>query len=211
MHEHDDDALVRAAQAGDAGAFGQLYERHFGRIYGYLVKLGEPAEAEDLTAQVFLRALEALPRSRWTGGSVRAWLVRIAHNLLTDAHRRRARRRCAPLDETLPDRTPAADPADWILHQERGQEVRAAVARLPEAHRQVLALKFVAGLSNAEVAAVLGRSEGAVKAVQHAALDALRRRLARRLEFDVPAAPRRRPRRTEARPSRGMVSTGRAA
>jgi RNA polymerase sigma-70 factor, ECF subfamily len=188
----DDEALVRAAQAGDLGAFGQLYERHFGSVYAYLVTQEHPAEAEDLTAQVFLRALEALPRYRWMGVSVRAWLHRIASNLLVDAHRRRVRRPSAPLDQDLPDRTPAAAPEDWVLHQERGQEVRGALDGLPEAHRQVLALKFVAGLSNAEVGAVLGRSEGAIKAVQHAALDSLRRYLAHRVGVDAHPPPRRR-------------------
>ena len=176
-----DEALVRAAQAGDAAAFGRLYDRYFAGVYGYLARqVPTPEEAEDLAADVFLRALEALPGYRWTGLPVRAWLLRIARNRLVDGRRRRARRPSVPLDAAgpLPDAARTADPARWLADKVARERLLAAVARLTAQQRQVVTRKFAAGLSNAEVAAVLGRSEGAVKALQHAALAALRRHLA---------------------------------
>jgi RNA polymerase sigma-70 factor (ECF subfamily) len=172
-----DEALVRAAQAGDAAAFGRLYDRHFAAVYGYLAHQGvTPAEAEDLAAEVFLRALEALPGYRWTGLPVRAWLLRIARNRLVDAWRQRARRPSAPLAAAgaLPDAARTADPARWLVEKVDRERLLVAVARLTTLQRQVVTLKFAGGRSNGEAAAVLGRSAGAVKALQHAALDTLR-------------------------------------
>jgi RNA polymerase sigma-70 factor (ECF subfamily) len=178
--EQPDEALVRAARAGDAGAFGQLYERYFEKVFGYLAfKVGAPAEAEDLAGQVFLRALEALPGYRWTGVPFQAWLFRIAHNLLVDWLRRAGRRPTVPLDAIAGFATaddPAADPERWTLERATRQELAEAVARLTPAQQQVLGLRFVAGLPTAEVARVLGRSEASVKALQHAGLRALQRR-----------------------------------
>jgi RNA polymerase sigma-70 factor, ECF subfamily len=175
-----DQDLVRAAQAGDVDAFGQLYERYFDKVYSYLgFKLGSPAEAEDLAGQVFLRALESLPGYRWTGVPFQAWLFRIAHNLLVDWLRRAGRRPTVPLDAVAGVAAaddPAADPERWTLERATRQELAEAVARLTPAQQQVLGLRFVAGLPTAEVARVLGRSEASVKALQHAGLRALQRR-----------------------------------
>ncbi len=175
-----DEQLVRAAQQGDAAAFGRLYERYFERIYGYLAfKLGDTAEAEDLAGQVFLKALESLGGFRWTGVPFQAWLFRIAHNLLVDALRRKRKRPSEPLDEAIPDRRQEVDPEALLAEKITREELLAAVDRLTELQRQVVALKFAAGLSNAEVAQLLGKSEGAVKALQHAALQSLHRQFRR--------------------------------
>jgi RNA polymerase sigma-70 factor, ECF subfamily len=175
-----DQDLVLAAQAGDVDAFGQLYERYFDKVYSYLgFKLGSPAEAEDLAGQVFLRALESLPGYRWTGVPFQAWLFRIAHNLLVDSLRRRARRPSEPLDEALPDDARSADPEGWLVEKVTREDLLEAVDGLTELQRQVITLKFAAGLSNAEVAVILDRTEGAVKALQHAGIQALQRRLVR--------------------------------
>ena len=174
-----DEALVRAAQGGDAAAFGRLYERYFDAIYGYLAfHLGGPDEAEDAAGQVFLRALEALPRYRWTGAPVRAWLYRIAHNLVIDRRRHRARHPVTELLDGHADGRALGDPTDWLAEKVAREALLAAVDDLTAAQRQVILLKFAAGLSNAEAAAVLGRTEGAVKALQHAGLQGLHRRLA---------------------------------
>ena len=176
-----DEDLVRAAQAGNAAAFGQLYERYFDKVYNYVsFKVGSPAEAEDIAGQVFLRALESLPVYKWTGVPFQAWLFRIAHNLLVDALRRRARRPSEPLDETMPDRSAVADPEAWLAAKVAREGLLHAVERLTELQRQVISLKFAAGLKNAEVAHVLGRTEGAVKALQHAAIQSLQRQLVQR-------------------------------
>jgi RNA polymerase sigma-70 factor, ECF subfamily len=175
----EDGALVRAAQGGDVAAFGRLYERYFDGIYGYLAyHLGGPDLAEDATAQVFLRALESLPRYRWTGAPFRAWLYRIAHNLVVDLHRRRTRHPVGVLDDEQVDPGRLGDPDGWLQEKVAREALLAAVDDLTALQRQVILLKFAAGLSNAEVAVVLERTEGAVKALQHAGLQSLQRRLA---------------------------------
>ena len=175
-----DEALVRAAQAGDASGFGQLYERYFDKVYSYLAfKLGNAADAEDLAEQVFLRALESLRGYAWTGVPFQAWLFHIAHNLLVDYLRRKGKRVNEALDESLPDRRPAADPEAVLDERLTREGLIRAVGQLTELQQQVIGLKFAGGLSNAQVARLLGRTEGAVKALQHAALRSLQRRLAK--------------------------------
>jgi RNA polymerase sigma-70 factor (ECF subfamily) len=175
-----DEALIRAAQAGDPSAFGALYERYFDKVFGYLAfKVGNAADAEDLAGQVFLKALESLGGFKWTGVSYQAWLFRIAHNLLVDHLRRKGKRVSAPLDESLPDVRPTADPERLFAEKVTRESLIAAVERLTELQRQVISLKFAAGLSNAEVAQVLGKTEGAVKALQHAGLRSLQHQFAK--------------------------------
>jgi RNA polymerase sigma-70 factor (ECF subfamily) len=171
-------ALVARAQAGNAAAFGALYELHVDRIYRYLAfKLGDRTEAEDLTEQVFMKALESLGSFRWQGVPFSAWLFRIAHNQLVDHLRRRSRRPQAPLDEALPERAVRADPEGHYEMVAEREELLGAVAALTEQQRRVVELRFGADLPIAEVARVLGKTEGAVKALQHAAVRALQRRL----------------------------------
>jgi RNA polymerase sigma-70 factor (ECF subfamily) len=178
--EWRDEELVRAAQRGDVAAFGQVYERYFDKVYSYLsFKLGNPTEAEDLAGQVFLKAMESLRGYKWTGVPFQAWLFRIAHNLMVDNLRRRSKRTSEPLDEALPDGRPDADPEERLAEKLTRQGLIEAVERLTELQRQVIHLKFAAGLSNAEVAHIMGKTEGAVKALQHAALQALQRQYAR--------------------------------
>jgi RNA polymerase sigma-70 factor (ECF subfamily) len=175
-----DEDLVRAAQGGDAAAFGQLYERYFDKVYSYLAfKAGSRTDAEDMAGQVFLRALEAITTYRWKGTPFQAWLFRIAHNLLVDSLRRHARRPSEPLDETFPDGARFADPEGWLVEKVTRESLLLAIEHLTELQRHVIILKFGAGLSNAEVAHVLGRTEGAVKALQHSGLRSLQRRLAK--------------------------------
>src|SRR5688500_8641267 len=177
-----DAELVRLAQQGDAASFGGLYERHFDRVYSYLAfKLGSPSEAEDVAEQVFLKALESLGSYKWTGLPFQAWLFRIAHNLLVDALRRRSRRPTAPLEHaaTLSDERRDVDPETVLAEKLTREGLRSAVDRLTELQKRVIALKFAAGLPNAEVARLMGKTEGAVKALQHAALVALQGHLHR--------------------------------
>jgi RNA polymerase sigma-70 factor (ECF subfamily) len=174
-----DEALVRAAQGGDVDAFGRLYERYVDTIYGYVAfHLGMADEAEDVAGQVFLRALESLPRYRWTGVPFRAWLFRIAHNLVVDFRRRRARRPVEPLIDGQADERRDGDPAGWLVEKSTREALLVAIDQLTAPQRQVILLKFGLGMSNAEVAVIVERTEGAVKALQHAALRALQRRLA---------------------------------
>ncbi|SRR6266542_3820768 len=175
-----DSELVRRAQEGDASSFGRLYERYFDKVYSYLsFKIGNPTEAEDLAGQVFLKALESLGGYKWTGIPFQAWLFRIAHNQMVDALRRRGRRPSGPLEEAhaLEDERTDADPEAMLAQSLTREGLVAAVDQLTELQRQVISLKFAGGLSNVEVAQLMGKTEGAVKALQHAALVSLQRRL----------------------------------
>lgn len=162
-------ADVRAAQA-DRAAFGALYRRYLDRVYGYaFYLLGDHHDAEDATERTFLAALDAIGRFREQGSTFRAWLFRIAHNQIANALRGRARRRATPLDgvaEPIAD----ADPADRADAADDARRVRRALAELSADRRQVLVLRFVDGLAAREIGAVLGRSEGAIRVLQHRAL-----------------------------------------
>ena len=176
-----DAELVRSAQAGDVASFGELYERYVDKVYNYLsFKLGNVAEAEDIAEQVFLKALESLGGFKWTGVPFQAWLFRIAHNLMVDTLRRRGKRPSEPLEGAaaqLPDSRPAVDPEAMLQESLTRERLIQAVDRLTELQKQVISLKFAGDLSNAEVARLMGKTEGAVKALQHAALVALQKHL----------------------------------
>src|SRR5688500_9970024 len=177
-----DSELVRRAQNGDSAGFGTLYERYFDKVYGYLAfKLGNPTDAEDVAEQVFLKALESLGGYKWTGVPFQAWLFRIAHNMMVDTLRRRARRPTEPIDTALglSDERRSVEPEAMLAEKLSREGLLSAVERLTELQKQVISLKFAAGLPNAEVARLMGKTEGAVKALQHAALASLQRHLTR--------------------------------
>ena len=162
-------ADVRAAQA-ERPAFGALYRRYVDRVYGYsFYLLGDHHDAEDVTERTFLAALAAIEGFRDEGASFRAWLFRIAHNEVANALRRRRRHRAAQLD-ALAEPVVDDDPARHVARAEETRRLRGALEALPDDRRQVVVLRFVDGLSAAEIGAVLGRSEGAVRVLQHRAL-----------------------------------------
>ncbi|HET6381213.1 MAG TPA: RNA polymerase sigma factor [candidate division Zixibacteria bacterium] len=169
---------VRAAQQ-DAPAFGVLYRRYLDRVYAYaFYQLRDHHDAEDATERTFLAALRALPEYRDTGSTFRAWLFRIAHNTLANAHRSRARRRTEPLPAALERPAVDADPAAVVARADELRQVLAAIHELPEDRRQVVLLRFVDGLSAREIGEVLDRSPGAVRVLLHRALRDLATRLA---------------------------------
>ena len=162
-------AEVRAAQA-DRAAFGVLYRRYLDRVYGYaFYLLGDHHDAEDATERTFLAALGAIGGFRDQGATFRSWLFRIAHNQVANALRSRGRRATSSLD-LVEEPAAADDPAAKLAASEEARRVRRALATLPEDRRQVLVLRFVDGLSAREIGAVLDRSEGAVRVLQHRAL-----------------------------------------
>lgn len=168
--------LVQRAQRGEPEALGRLYEHYFPRVYQYaFLQLSDVQQAEDVASDVMLQVVEALPRFRFRGSPFGAWLFRIARNRVIDLHRRRKRRPQVEVHDGIPfeGRGPHAQ-------AERGQEynrLRQAIGRLTGDQRQVILLKFVEEMDNGTVAAVLGRSEGAVKSLQHRALVALKKSL----------------------------------
>jgi RNA polymerase sigma-70 factor (ECF subfamily) len=138
-----------------------------------LARTGNVGDAEDLTEEVFIRVLDALGRFEWREAPFSAWLFRIAHNAII-SHQRRdgARGRLAPLSPTLPMNT--LGPEETVEARLTLDEVMRATENLPEAQRQVIALRFGAGLSVAETARALGKGEGNVKVIQHKAIAKLR-------------------------------------
>ena len=174
--QQNEQEIVARAQAQDREAFGLIYEAYFDKIYRYVsIKTGNRTEAEDLTQQVFVKALQSINKYKVQGEiPFSAWLYRIAHNQVVDCLRQRSRRQTVELDDTMP--LPAADnPAAETELKLTGQELIAATRHLTQAQQEVIALRFGAELPIAEVARLTGRSEGAVKAMQHSAVAALRR------------------------------------
>jgi RNA polymerase sigma-70 factor (ECF subfamily) len=153
--------LVRAAQERPE-AFAALYERHVDAIYRYLQVRAGTDEAADLTQQVFLKAFAALPKYKARGLPFSAWLFRIARNLAADRHRSRFR---TP-EELLPGVAQpgsAANPEETALRTEMYERLRSLLVELDLEKRELLALRFAAGLSSRQIAGVTGRSEAAVK------------------------------------------------
>jgi RNA polymerase sigma-70 factor (ECF subfamily) len=170
--------LVARAQAGDRVALEDLYLTHFDRIYSYLqMTVGNRHDAEDLTNQTFVKMLESIERFEWRKAPFSAWLFRIAHNLAIDHFR--SRRRWQPEEE--PPEPPDADHCsaeDEAMHAIGRRSMLEMIEDLSEDQQQVLTLKFVFNFSNGEAATILGKSEGAVKSLQHRALATLQRQLA---------------------------------
>jgi RNA polymerase sigma-70 factor, ECF subfamily len=166
IDEDDERTLIAAAQA-DPARFEELYDRYVQRVYGFVSRrVGNRAEAEDITSAVFEQALANLPRFEWRGVPFAAWLIRIAANALADHWRRAAREGDAPAD--MPD----AGETDAI---EQRAILFQLVGRLPDLQRRVIELRFGEEKSIREIAAALERSEGAVKQLQLRALENLRK------------------------------------
>ncbi len=177
------DALVRQAMAGEREAFGALYERHVDEVYRYVrFQVGDLTVAADLTQDVFIRAFRGIARLQHPE-RFGAWLIRIAHNCVLNDRRARSRQAGhlawqADGDEVAADLPSGApDPARQVELRLGAEQLSAATAELTEIQQQVLGLRFIAGLSLAETAEIIGRSEDAVKKLQRRALAALRRRL----------------------------------
>jgi RNA polymerase sigma-70 factor (ECF subfamily) len=171
-------ALVDRAKRGDREAVEELYLLHFDRIYSYLqMSVGNTHDAEDLTNQTFVRMIEAIDRFEWRKVPLSAWLFRIAHNLAMDHFR--SRRRWQPEEEPPEPPEGAERSAEEEAFQAMGQRsMFEMIEGLSADQQQVLTLKFVFDFSNAEVGTILGKSEGAVKSLQHRALGSLQRQLA---------------------------------
>jgi RNA polymerase sigma-70 factor, ECF subfamily len=170
--------LVGRAQQGDRAALEELYLMHFDRIYGYLhMTVGNRHDAEDLTTQTFLKMLESIGRFRWQSAPFSAWLFRIAHNLSMDHFR--ARRRWQP-EEEVPEQPGSEEPSAEMqaMHAIGRQSMMELIEKLSPEQQQVLTLKFVFNFANADVATILGKTEGAVKSLQHRALASLQKQIA---------------------------------
>ena len=170
--------LVARAQAGDRDALEELYLLHFDRVYSYLhMSVGNRHDAEDLTMKTFVRMLESIGRFRWKSVPFSAWLFRIAHNLAMDHFR--AARRWQPEEEVPePDDRHEASAEEAAMEAIGQASMLELIDGLSPDQRDVLTLKFVFSFSNAEAAAILGKTEGAVKSLQHRALASLQKQIA---------------------------------
>jgi RNA polymerase sigma-70 factor (ECF subfamily) len=173
-------ALVDRAQKGERAALEELYLIHFDRIYSYLhVSVGNRHDAEDLTTQTFMRMLESIGKFRWQSAPFSAWLFRIAHNLAMDHFR--ANKRWQPeedVPEPEPDESTSAEAGALEVIGRRS--MLDLIEDLSHEQQQVLTLKFVFNFSNGEAATILGKTEGAIKSLQHRALVSLQKQLERR-------------------------------
>jgi RNA polymerase sigma-70 factor (ECF subfamily) len=170
----EEEVIIQAAE-GDTEAFSFLYERYVNRIYNYIYyRTGNPYEAEDLTSRVFHRALSHIHHYNNRGVPFSAWLYRIAHNLVANWHRDNSRRSEVPLEDqvNLPQRS--EHPEHTLVNHQELESLLEVIRRLPSERQQLLILKFVEGMSNAEIATIMMRSEGAIKSLYHRTLLTLR-------------------------------------
>ncbi len=172
----DEENLVRRAKQRDQEAFSQLYEENFDKIYRYVaLKIGDRIEAEDMTQQVFLKALQSISSFKWKGIPFSAWLFRIAHNQMVDYLRKKSKQATAPLDES--QISSDSNPQLMAEHKLDIEQLLLATKKLTKAQQEVISLRFAGELPIAQVARIMGKSEGAIKALQHSAIVALRKTL----------------------------------
>lgn len=173
-----EDLLLEGAQRYDPKALTEIYDAYYDRIFSYVYRrIGQPGLCEDLAGEVFVRLLEAIKAGRGPSTNLLAWLYRVAHNLVVDHYRRKAKVTTQTLEDwvvSVPN-----NPMQRVELESLQQQLREALARLTADQQQVIILKFVEDLSNAQVGTILGKPEGAIKSLQHRALAALRRQIER--------------------------------
>lgn len=169
----DPQLLVQRAVEGDAESFGRLYELYIDQVYRHVYyRVSNSSDAEDITAQVFLNAWRAMPRYRYMGKPFQVWLLSIAHNLVVDYYR--AQKSQSSIDDVVIASGESTDP---VLAAERNfasAEVRQAIMKLKREQQQVIVLRFIDGLEYPDIAAIMGKREGAVRVILHRGLTALR-------------------------------------
>ena len=182
MGDSSDLDLIARAQGGDVDAIGGLYDQHHASIFRYLwLRLDDRQVAEDLTGDVFMRMLTALPNYQSIGLPFRAWLYRIAHNLLVDRFRKTNNRVLVPL-EGIEEQSDENDPASTVEQKLLVARMNHALSKLDEHQREVVVLRFIIGLPLRETALAVGKTEAAVKSLQHRGLAAMRLALSQEQE-----------------------------
>jgi RNA polymerase sigma-70 factor, ECF subfamily len=177
----DEEILVQRAQKLDSEAFAQIYEAYFDKIYRYLVvRIRNEDEAEDLTQQVFIKVLQSIGAFKSKGVPFSSWIYRIAHNLMVDFMRQQNKKSTVDIDGLQLPFT-GEDPQQKIEMQVDIEEMKKAIQRLTASQQEVLCLRFTGELSIAQCADIMGKSEGAIKALQHSAVLALRKALVNEL------------------------------
>ncbi|MDO8885388.1 sigma-70 family RNA polymerase sigma factor [Candidatus Oleimmundimicrobium sp.] len=171
----------------DPEAFVKVYDLFFNKIYGYVYyKVGSVEDAEDITEQVFLKALVAIGKFKWEGAFFSSWLFKIAHNQIVDYFRARAKTVNNKTVNNIPDEQMDKIPdkgecLERIVETKMSLSyIQNEILKLTKEQQDVLILKFLSGFSNMEIAKFLNKTEGAVKALQHRALNSLRKILKER-------------------------------
>lgn len=168
--------VKKAKSGGDPEAFGQLYDEYVSQIFRYVYyKVGNYADAQDLTGQTFLRAFENIQSYELRDVAFSSWLYRIAHNLVVDFFRKESKRNDVPIEGHSLGMSETGNPADELMASHESQQLYNALSRLTNNQREVIVLKFIDNLSNWQVAEIMGISVGAVKSAQKRALIALNR------------------------------------
>src|SRR6266849_5651601 len=180
----DDRPLIERVRKGDQDAVRTLYERYFDRIYNYVyARLGRVEDAEDLAIDTMTRSLTRLDLFQDQGVAFSSWVYRIAHNATIDHYRRQGKAILVPLESaTIPV---SADPSELAVDQLSSDDLREALRALTDEQQQVLILRFFQDLSAAQAARIMGKSVGAVQALQHRALGSLERVLHGRANIDA--------------------------
>lgn len=169
--------LARRASRHDPKAFAELYNAYVEKIYKYIYyKVGNTQDAEDLCEHVFMKAWEAIGHYTWNGYPFSSWLYKLAHNLVVDYYR--TRRDTTPLNTIIATPSEPADPHNAFHQTLDADELLGAMVKLTAEQRQVIALKFIEGYENAEIAVMMDRKESAIRALQYRALHSLQNILA---------------------------------
>ena len=175
VSELPEERLLALASEFDEAALGELYERYESKIYSYIYRrTGSPTIAEDLTGQVFLKMLEAIRSQQGWHSSFSGWLYRIAHNLVIDHYRRRERRQHVSMEDAPTLKSEKHDPVAAAEMNLDADRLRSAIQRLTAEQAQVISLRFLEGYNISEVATMMDKTEGAVKALQYRAVGTLR-------------------------------------
>ena len=172
----DIDSLVDRAINGDSNAFGRLYDMHVDRVYKHIYyRIGNITDTEDLTQEVFIKAWQAIKRYKKTASPFVAWLIKISHNLVVDFYRSNKER--TYLDSDVMVSGADTNPEHIAEIQFNQREMHRAILELPGDQQQVVLMRFIEGFSYPEIASSIGKSEGAVRVIQHRALTRLRKTL----------------------------------
>jgi RNA polymerase sigma-70 factor, ECF subfamily len=173
LSRNDDEAsLIQRARALDDKAVAELYERHVQAIYRYvIIRVNDHQVAEDITADVFLRVVEGLGKYEYRGAPFSAWLYRIARDRVVDYYRQQGRWQDGEIPDDLACSQP--EPGDHVVQELEQQQLRECLEKLTEDQRMVVLLRFIESQSAGEIALRLGKTAGAVRALQHRALTAL--------------------------------------
>jgi len=175
-YHSDEKTLVQRARHGDADAVAELYYRHAPAIFRYLYfRINDQAAAEDIMGEVFLEMVKAVPRYTERGAPFAAWLFQIAHSRLVDHHRYAARRETEALSDVIADGT--LDPEAEVAWRAETRQLAEALSALTDEQKTVIQLRFVEGYSLEDTAQIMGKTRGAIKALQHRALQSLARKL----------------------------------